>query len=87
SGRFIGLARKQKSGVYSMDSLTYRIVQPKIIIGFEHFNFVDNNNLIINTEDGFSWINTSKPKPTKPNFKVFINSIIATNDSESTAED
>lgn len=87
SGRFIGLARKQKSGAYSMDSLTYRILQPKIIIGFEHFNFVDNNNLIINTEDGFSWINTSKPAPARSNFNVFISSIIATNGSGSTAGD
>ena len=87
SGRFMGLARKQQSGAYTMDSLTYRILQPKIIIGFEHLNFVDNNNLIINTEDGFSWINTSKPATVKSNFKVFISSIIATNDTKSINED
>lgn len=84
SGRFLGLACKQKSGSYTMDSLTYRILQPKIIIGFEHFNFVNNDNIVINTEDGFSWVNTSHSMSTKSGFKVFISSIIATNASKST---
>ena len=86
SGRFLGLARKIKNGTYQMDSLTYRILQPKIIIGFEHFNFIDNDNLILNTEDGFSWINTRKPLPTTNTFKVILKSVIATNDNSSKAE-
>lgn len=80
SGKFIGLARKQKNGNYLLDSLSYRILQPKIIIGFEHFNFVDNNNIVFNTEDGFSWINTSKKPDAKSNYKVLINKIVASSD-------
>lgn len=87
SGRFMGLARKQKGGSFIMDSLTYRILQPKIIIGFEHFNFIDNENLIVNTEDGFSWINTGKTTAVKSNFRVFISSVIATNDNKTANED
>lgn len=82
SGKFIGLARKQKPGVYSMDSLTYRILQPKIITGFEHFNYIDKNNVIVNTEDGFSLINTLKPTVLKSNFKVYIANIGITNNKK-----
>jgi len=76
SGRFIGLARKIKNA-YVMDSLTYRIIQPKIIPGFENFDFIDQHNLILNTEEGFSWINTQQYQKTKNNFKLVLNSIIA----------
>lgn len=86
SGRFLGLARKQKSGSYAMDSLTYRILQPKIIIGFEQFNFIDSENCILNTEDGFSWINMRKTPVVASNFKVFISNIIVTNDNNTSLE-
>lgn len=79
SGKFIGLARKDKNNNYAIDSLSYRILQQKIIIGFEHFNFIDNNNLIFSNEDGFSWLNTTKIDENKSNFKVLLNSIIASN--------
>ncbi len=83
SGKFFGLAQKQNSGAFSMDSLTYRILQPKIIPGFEHFNFINNNNVIVNTEDGFSLINTLKPTVFKSNFKVYIANIaISSNKKE-----
>jgi len=80
SGKFIGLARKQKSGFYIMDSLSYRILQPKIIPGFEHFNFIDKNHVILNTEDGFSLLSTKPTKAVKSTFKVFIYNITIKND-------
>ena len=86
SGRFIGLAKKNANNTFSMDSLTYRILQPKIITGFEHFNFIDNNLLILSTEDGFSWIDTRKGSSTKNTFKVFLDNIIVTN-HQATATD
>lgn len=79
SGRFIGLAKKNANNTFSMDSLTYRILQPKIITGFEHFNFIDNNRLILSTEDGFSWIDNRKGSSNKNTFMVFLNNIIVTN--------
>jgi len=78
SGKFIGLARKEKSGGYSMDSLSYRILQPKINTGFEHFNFINNNTAIVNTEDGFSIVNTAKSTILKSNFKVYLSNISIT---------
>jgi len=79
SGRFVGLANKKPGNNYQMDSLTYHILQPKIITGFEHFNFIDNNNLILSTEDGFCWIDVRSKTETKNIFKVFLHSIIITN--------
>ena len=69
-----------------MDSLTYRILQPKIITGFEHFNFIDNNILILSTEDGFSWIDTRRGSSTKNTFKVFLNNIIVTNHQSASSD-
>lgn len=83
SGSFIGLARKQSDNSYSMDSISFRILQPKIIIGFEHFNFIDNHYVIINTEDGFSLIDTRPLKRTDENFKVLVTNVVAVNDKAS----
>ena len=85
SGRFVGLAKKKPNNTYAMDSLTYRILQPKIIIGFEHFNFIDNNNVILSTEDGFSWLDTKTQSFAKNTFKVFVRNVIVTNDKSKTS--
>jgi cbb3-type cytochrome oxidase subunit 3 len=83
SGRFVGLAKKNPDKSYTMDSLTYRILQPKIIIGFEHFNFIDNNNLILSNEDGFSWIDTRREVITKNTFKVILHNVFIYNEKDS----
>jgi len=83
SGKFVGLAKRRSNNTYIMDSLTYRILQPKLIIGFEHFNFMDKNNLILSTEDGFSWIDTNKKTVFANRFKVHLHSVIIINNSES----
>lgn len=80
SGSFFGLARKEKD-FYTMDSLTYRIIQPKIIAGFEHFQFIDSKNLILNTEDGFSLLKIQPESNRESNFKLFIENIKLTSKS------
>lgn len=80
SGSFFGLARKT-NGFYTMDSLTYRIIQPKIIAGFEHFYYLDNNNHILNTEDGFSLL-TIQPQSNKAStYKLYLETIKLTSKS------
>lgn len=79
SGRFVGLARKRADNSYQMDSLTYRMLQSKLLIGFEHFNYIDSNRLIINTEDGFSRIDTQKTPSSDNTFKTIINAATAFN--------
>jgi ligand-binding sensor domain-containing protein len=86
SGRFLGLARIQKDGSYRMDSTTYRILQSKILQGFEHFLFINNQKTILSTEDGFSIVNTNELPKDKSNFQVLISNIIASKDSYSKNE-
>ena len=81
SGRFVGLAKKKADNSYQMDSLTYRVLQPKINCGFEHFNFIDNNNLILSTEEGFSWIDTRRMVTTRGVFKVHLHSVVISGNS------
>ncbi|MDX9748776.1 MAG: triple tyrosine motif-containing protein [Paludibacter sp.] len=79
SGRFIGLARKNKDTTYTMDSLSYRILQSKLLVGFENFNFIDKYRVIVSNEDGFSRIDTRPQSPTNNTFRVLINTITAIN--------
>lgn len=78
SGSFIGIAKKKNNG-YIMDSLSYRILQPKIIIGFEHFNFLDQNNTLLSTEDGFCWLDNRRKMTATNTFKVFVRRVQVTN--------
>ncbi len=78
SGSFFGVAKKTSANSYKMDSLTYRILQPKIIIGFEHFNFIDKNRVLLSTDDGFNWIDTRLENAPKNTFKVFLDKILVT---------
>ena len=86
SGRFVGLARKKSGQSYEMDSLTYRMLQPKILIGFEHFNFFDNESLILANEDGFSRVDVRPKKAVNNTFKVLLNAVTAINSNDSVKE-
>ena len=81
SGRFIGLAKKKQGHTYTMDSLSYRILQSKLIIGFEHFYSIDKTNQIIGTNDGFSWVNSQSQIAQKDSFKVFVKNVYISNTS------
>lgn len=83
SGSFVGVAKIQNDKSYKLDSLTYQILQPKIIIGFENFNFIDKYNLILSTEEGFSWIDIRKENKIKSNYKIYIRNVTVTNDKSS----
>ncbi len=83
SGQFVGVIKKNANNNYQIDSLTYHILQPKISAGFEHFNFLDNYNQLLNTEDGFCWINTKRRVIKNDSFKVFLHKVAITNDKNS----
>ncbi|MDR0798918.1 MAG: hypothetical protein LBN18_04070 [Dysgonamonadaceae bacterium] len=78
SGAFFGVARRQPDGSYQMDSVTYRMLQPKIILGFEHFDFVDKSNVLVSTVDGFSWIDLQYKVEKEAVFQVFIRTVTVT---------
>ncbi|VBB48378.1 conserved exported hypothetical protein [uncultured Paludibacter sp.] len=83
SGSFLGLASK-KNGSYKVDSFSFRMLQPKLIVGFENFNFVSDKDVIVSTEDGFSLINTNKTTPDDEKlFNVIIKNVIATGQKDS----
>ncbi|MDP4238565.1 MAG: triple tyrosine motif-containing protein [Bacteroidota bacterium] len=80
---FIGAAFKQKNNKYKLDTLSFSSLKNKLISGFEHFNFINRNNIIIGTEDGFSWVDISKLNMEKSIFKISIRGVYLTNESDS----
>lgn len=82
SGSFFGIAKKESDNSYQMDSLSYHIIQPKIIVGFEHLNFIDADNVILGTEDGFSWIDLRRKTNTKSTFKISLRSVYITKEKD-----
>ena len=83
SGSFFGSALYQQNGNYELDSLTYRYLQNKLIVGFENLNFIQKDQLLISTEDGFSWINTHKISTNTYKHNVFIKNVYTTNEKDS----
>ena len=59
------------------------MLQPKILIGFEHFNFIDSDKLILSTEDGFSRVDMRPMKPVKNTFKVLMTGVTASDEGGS----
>ncbi len=82
SGKFVGLAQKQQSGTYVIDSLTYRVLQSRINAGFEHLNFLNPNKVVFATEDGFCVLKTNSNVAVKSRFKVSISNIVVDNENE-----
>ncbi len=80
---YVGRAIKQPNNKYTIDSLSYGSLKSKLISGFEHFNFVNNSNIIITTEDGFSWIDANKTNKEKSNFKISIRNVYLTSENDS----
>ncbi|MFV0469015.1 MAG: triple tyrosine motif-containing protein [Dysgonomonas sp.] len=83
SGEYIGVISQNENKSPKIDSTSYQILKSKIILGFENFNFIDDKNIIVSTEDGFSWIDLKNDTKIKDNFKVFFRNIFVTNDKDS----
>lgn len=80
---YIGVALKQNGKGYRVDSLSFSPLKSKLINGFEHFNFIDRNNIIVSTEDGYSWLDISKISNKKSASKIYIRNIYLTNEGDS----
>jgi hypothetical protein len=83
SHRFINVAFKIGENKYKLDTLSFSSLKSKLISGFENFNFVNDSNVIVSTEDGFSWLDASKIKKEKSRFKVAIRNVYITNEGDS----
>lgn len=83
SGLYIKVATKPSGKIISIDSTTYTPLIRKLKMGFEHFNFIDKKNLLVSTEDGFSWIDREHKSSGNKDFKVFIRGVYLTGERDS----
>lgn len=82
SGSFLGLLHKEKDK-FEIDSTTYRMLQPKIIVGFEDFNFISDDEVIVSNEDGFSLVKLSEDKRKSGKLNAIIKQVVITGVSDS----
>lgn len=84
SGTIQALSRL-KNGQYELDSLSLKFLQEKRIPGFDDITWLDGGAFIINTEDGFSLIDTKKFEnlESNPQSRVIIQSIAITDGKDS----
>lgn len=80
---YIGIALKQPNNSYKIDTVSFTSLKSKLISGFEHFNFVNDKNVIVSTEEGFSWLDLSKRNHDKSLFKISIRNVYLTNEKDS----
>ena len=79
SGKYICAAFYNATGTYSIDSITYKPLLDKLIVGFEHFNFISPRKLIVTNEDGFYAIDVDREHRVDWKSKLFVSNIYATN--------
>ncbi|MDE7127109.1 MAG: hypothetical protein K2O58_04340, partial [Bacteroidales bacterium] len=77
SGDMNAIAYTDRDGKRRIDSLALNGIAQKQILGFENICFINGDCILLNTEDGFSIIDTGKIKNgyTKESSQVFIKGI------------
>lgn len=80
---YMGGAFIQNNNTYLVDTLSFSTLKTKLISGFEHFNFINDSNIIVSTEDGFSWLDITKRTVENDKFKISIRNVYLTNENDS----
>lgn len=83
SGQYICAAFYNTTGTYDIDSITYKPLLDRLIVGFENFNFTSPRKLIVSNEDGFFEIDIDREHSVNWKSDLFINSIYATGNPDS----
>jgi DNA-binding CsgD family transcriptional regulator len=83
SNTLVSVAFIQKDKKYWVDTLSFCPLKTKLISGFQHFNFINATNVIVSTEDGFSWLDLTKSNRYKNRFTVSIRNVYLTNEKDS----
>jgi ligand-binding sensor domain-containing protein len=86
SSSYFAVACKQENGEYRVDVSSFSYLKNKLIFGFQNFTFIDNSNVLVSTEDGFSWLNLSiarKAEKFKTPFQVAVKNVFITNERDS----
>ncbi len=78
SGKYICAAFYNASGSYDIDSITYKPLLDRLIVGFENFNFTSPRRLIVSNEDGFFEIDIDREHRVNWKSKLYVNKIYAT---------
>ena len=81
-----GILFQTPEGNYTTDLTSFSILKNKLIYGFENFDPIDNDNVLISTEDGFSRANIAKAQENvaQPDiFSISIRSVYHTREQDS----
>ncbi len=81
--RNIEFVSKDEQGNISIDSTSFSSIRNKLIPGFNHFNFIDSNVVLINTVDGFSYIDLSNRNFVHEKMDVVVCSVFLTGERDS----
>lgn len=78
SAKYICAAFYNATGTYDIDTITYKPLLDKLIVGFENFNFTSPRKLIASNEDGFFEIDIDRDHKVNWKSKLFVNKVYAT---------
>lgn len=71
----IEVATRNPAGAIDIDSLSFTPLADRLIPGFDNFNFLSDNRLIISTQDGFYDVDCSRHAELSPTPGVWIRSL------------
>lgn len=83
SHQHIWVARRSSDDKFTIDSVTYKPMADKLIAGFNNFNIISPNHLIISGLDGFYEVNVQHKDTVKWKSQVFVSRIYATGGMDS----
>jgi DNA-binding CsgD family transcriptional regulator len=86
SADYFAIAYKQENGYRVNNTSFFSYLKNNLILGFEHFNPIDDSNILVSTENGFSWLDMAMAKEMEhleTSFKVSIKKVFLTNEKDS----
>ena len=84
----VNVAFRQADNSYNTNLSAFSSLKSRLINGFEDFNFVDDKHIIVNTEDGFAWLNVSDTAHTNlDSIRVAIRKVYLTDKRDSIISD
>lgn len=83
SPHHIKVASMDVNGNFTVDSTTYKPLAEKLIAGYEDFNFIEPERLIVSGQDGFYEVDTQCKDTALWNSRVFVNRVYATGRKDS----
>jgi DNA-binding CsgD family transcriptional regulator len=80
----IKVAQFNADGSAKIDTVSYSPIARHLIAGFDHFNFMRDNRLLVSVQEGFFDVDLSLPARKPTSKKVFFSSVTAYGDSSYT---